>query len=224
MIDIRSIIERDIFRKLVDVIVLEGYGVDPNDPSFQIVGTTGIDNKRAAMDIITANKGFCIEVFGVGTSQNRGVKKTPRISIDSVSFQEGNVAQPPHYYSMSNKGSFDLIVDGTISMELNINIVMEASNAEQDRVTQALVWQALPPRTSLTIDSMFSHLYKGDYFIMFQSSQVWNNTLEGINGKVHSYKVPDLYVSPTTTVITGIPPINEITIELPPLDNLVITP
>lgn len=215
MIDVRQIIERSIYRLLVDQVVLEGFGVDPQTYTNDALGTT---QKTSDMAAITATKGFCVEIFGVGTSQNRDIKKTPRISIDSKSYSLGVIGNETTSYVPISAGMFNLESQAQNSMDLQVDIVMESSNVEQDRVIQALVAQALPGRKFLKIYNSVD-----TFLCMFITSHTWNNTIEGIIGKVHTYEIPDLWISESTVLTYNIPSINQIDLDIEPENGIIIT-
>jgi hypothetical protein len=121
-------LERSVYWALRAKLIEKGYL--PNSESF----TGNPNGYTAAVNAIIALKGFSIELFGVGANLERGIKESPRITIDSRAFSKGEIGftQAPYFEATGNTTNKKKAPATT--MNLVIEVTLTSRNSTQDRV------------------------------------------------------------------------------------------
>src|SRR5690606_29607498 len=84
-------------------------------------------------------KGFCIEVFGHGSSHDRDLREIPRIVITAGGFSAGSVGNDLIGFTESNgRGGYNKYVGPVRSSNWSFNVELVANKTMQDVVLEAI--------------------------------------------------------------------------------------
>jgi hypothetical protein len=206
--NIQERVERSIFEKIRLLLVTEGYLPDiTNYPE----NNTGQQQWKTDLQAIDGIKGFAAEVFGHGNAESKGQKRTPRIAIIPRRILPGDIGTPIEGYFEPDPLDPKKTIKRTTPPEsaiLDIDIHLVSSTAKQDRVLHAILNQAIGSRGHIP----FYDSPKELFFIKQYNYYDIPDTQEGIEEKVYSYEVRDLYLT-EGTIQRNIPTIKEITVE-----------
>jgi len=192
----------------------------------------GVAKYAQDLTAIFNSKGFAVEIFGVGSSQKRYLKKVPRVVIEQGNNLPGALggAQGLSYSpGINNTFTSKMTPPQTKSIYFSVRLVWKT--IQQLRVMEAAMGLSLPVRGYINdhIDPTIK------YFITQNSFSSIPDTVEGLGEFIYGYQVHDLYETEEVVIRTGISTITEITVEphadLPtendinpdPTDNFVIT-
>lgn len=204
---IQKRIERSLYEAIRLILVELGYLPDillyTND-------ALGQANWAAALSTVKVDKGFAIELFGVGSSEKKYEKQVPRIVIQHRRFTKGTIGNSPHEYVRQLDGSYELIKNPTIRSVGFYDVHIVANSAEQERIQHAVVNAALGAMGYILF---WDFANDNDRFMIEEVGQADNYDYpEGIMSKVYSYLVPDLQLA-SSKVVSVASSIEEITIE-----------
>jgi hypothetical protein len=210
LIQVQESIERTIYEKIRLELVSTGYLPDITDNLAYPNNSVGKFEFEKAMGVIQATKGFCIELFGVGSIKSRGLKKVPRIVIKKGRLLPGGIGSPPglNYIPNPANENFDGVLLPQRSTDYYIDICLISNEETQDRVMNNVIGNTLTTRTYLAlIDNPTQR-----FFI----EQIGYNEMadidEGIMERVYQYQIPDLYLTQATVQATA-SVIKDITLE-----------
>lgn len=206
--DVLEVIDRSIFKAIDDKLVLEGYSVDRS-----ITGILEDENAwRAQEQLIIADKGFVVELFGLSNNHEKLEKKFPRIVYIPQRLMPGDIGNSPAYrYQFDTSGGvYDRLIDPNQTSEYQFKIGLHAVDAKQFRILHAIVASSIPHRqyvplyddnTQQVLILQYSYQDDPDYR---------KGTLDGY----YMYKVVDLFEHSADTIDT-VPPITEIDLQIP---------
>lgn len=204
-------IERSIYEVIRLLLVGQGYLPDVTDTGTYPNTPTGQAAFQGALAAIRNAKDFATEVLGHGSSLKKGAKAVPRIAIIPRRLMPGdigpniNLATGPDPNDPDNVLSFKQSFD---SGNLHIDISLVSGSAEQDRFLHAIIQQCIGQRNFLPVYDSDSD----ETFFMRQFNYYdVPDSPEGIEEKIYSYEIPDLYLSEPTT--QNVVPISQITVE-----------
>jgi len=168
--------------------------------------------------IKNSSKDFAVEIFGVGSSQSKHLKKVPRIVIVQNRVLPGDIGGDPGraYIPIGPDplapDSFDAIVlpPQTVSFQYDIHIV--TNQARQSRLCHELVALGLPKRGYFDAFKP-SQPELGKFFCYNYSYRDIPNPSKGIDERIYLYEVRDIFETDAKTVENNISPIKEITVE-----------
>lgn len=211
--NIQERVERSIFEAIRLQLVSKGWCADIANIAYH-----GPDDKinqanwDLALSTIRANRGFAIEIFGHSSSQSKGTRKTPRITIITRRVMPGDIGQPVDGGFFSNPTNPLEVIKVQVpfqSSDIGIDINLTWSTSAQDRVLHQII--------NVVIGSMaFLPMYDDPtslFFIKQYTYQDIPDTIEGETEKIYSYEIPDLYLSDGITKRT-VAPIKEIDVEI----------
>jgi hypothetical protein len=222
--NLQELLERSIFHAIRELTVAEGYtpdianyNIEDNDIN---ISQSESDLFEAAKVVIFNDKGFTIDIFGAGSNQTKGLKKAPRIVIDTKSFQPGTLGGDtiPVYELID--GTYVKSSEQSLASDFFYNIYAVAEDIKQLRILTAIISQALPRRGYIKtyIDSTIQPY--GNILVRFLSSSNSDDLPEGILECIYSYESPDIFESLPQTIETqvggnvfNIKPINDIQLQ-----------
>lgn len=192
--NIQERIERSIYEAIRLVMVEEGYIPDiANTILFPEDDETGQANWNAALQTIVGIKGFAIELFGHGSSQAKGTKKVPRIVVSVKRIFPGEIGAPVTGFIINNPISPSNFIKLTTTLEtvnLQFDLHLVSNTAKQDRLLNAIIAKALGQKRNLT----FYDVPTDRFFLKQYNYYELPDPMEGIEEKVYSYEVQDLFL------------------------------
>lgn len=216
--NIQQRVERSIFENLRKTIVVQGYIPDITDtvryPSVNGLFTIEAQkNWDIDLKTITVTKGWALEIFGVSSAFQKGLKRTPRVVIVPKRIMPGDVGfQPGFGYGdfgdPNNPGDFNKYPLPDTSANMHFDIHLISSSQEQSRFLNMLISTVLGIRKYLTFEDNANERFFIKHYNYYDVSD--NN--DGEEENVYSYEVQDLYLFPDSTPVR-IKPIKQVTIE-----------
>lgn len=202
-------VEKSIYEAIRLALVANGYLPDITSVSYPNT-QAGETQWTTDLQAIVNAKQFAIEVFGHGSSNAKEIKRTPRIAIIPRRIMPGDIG-------MDIRGGFSpnpLDPDSTVKIKptlqaanfhIDINIV--SGTSAQDRVLHAILAKALSIWSFIPMYDDPQNLFFIRQFNFYDIP----DTKNGIEEKVYSYEVPDLYLYEGD--ISNVALIKEITIN-----------
>lgn len=201
--NIQTIIERSIFERIRIELVDKGYLPDvtqyTNDAS-------GVASYEADLDNIVATKGFAIEVYNESSSFEKGLKKVPRIVINSGNFLPGDIGgDPSRFYELGEDNRYLAKVTPPQTADFFFSIHLVSENVIQERVLNALLALSVPRRKYIPWynDNRRFFVRNLNYFDLDDNDN-------GLIEKVFAYEVPDCWDMEDEVVATDIAKISHI--------------
>lgn len=212
--NIQEKIEKSLYESIRLILVqweylpdIAQFGLSPWLPNSDHIATQAQWDE--AISTIRNTFGFAIEVFGHGSSQAKGLKKVPRIVISPKRLVPGDIGTLVGNTIVNHptNGGFVYSSIPQQSMHFQIDIHLVANTAQQDRVLHSVIAAAFGPMKYLRL-----YDNSGNFFIRQYAYYDLPNQAEGIEEKVYSYEVTDIYI---TEIIgeTEIAPIVRIDVE-----------
>ena len=177
--------------------------------------STGKNEYNTAIQNIISVKGFCIELFNVSNSQNKGLKKVPRIVILSNQSLPGSLGGSPDKFYTPNNGDIlnpDYFITSNMPSEttdFSYDICLISNSAKQSRILHSIVALAMPKRGYIP----FYNDPSKKFFINQFSYRSIPDTIEGIDEDIYMYQVNDIFETEDTIISTSIKPIDEIKVN-----------
>lgn len=174
--------------------------------------SAGLASYESDLSDIVDDKGFAIEVFGVGSSQSKKEKAIPRIVIVANRVLPGSLGGGPvQVYGDDplNAGKLkkDFLQPQTSDLQYDIHII--SNTARQDRLMHSIVALALPKRGYVRFYDEFSV----NFFVRQYSYRDIPNTRKGIDERVYLYEVLDIFETEQITIQDNISKIQQIKVE-----------
>jgi len=223
LLDTLEMVERSIFHALREKLVEYGYLPDITQFTNDATGNAAY---QAEIQSIKAdpNKKFCIELFGVGSSQSKFLLKVPRMVIVSFGMQPGNIGVRTEgveeFTTSDNLTRVRTTVIQSPAMDYNFEVHVICNTAKQSRVCQAILKVALP-----ALGYIKQYEQPTRYLNIYNTgSRTIPLLTEGLIESVFSYTMKDLYEVDRSVVETNLAPINQIDVDInasenPPNDN-----
>lgn len=212
---IQEIIERSLFERIRQEVVDKGYLPDISDTATYPDTTVGWDLWEANIRAIAINMGFAIEVFSVGSSESKGVKKVPRIVIDTGNFLPGALGGDPRRFFEDQGEYYTALVTPPQTVDFYINFHLISETVAQARILNAILALAIPRRSYIP----WYNNNEQTFFARFLNYYNTSNVGEGLIEHVYAYEVPDAWDREDTEVDSAlyedstIPKISQITLN-----------
>lgn len=205
--NVQERIERSILEAIRLTLVAHGYL--PDITTFANTAIGEASRKAALADI----QGGGIEVFGHGSSLSKGIEAVPRIVLITRRIMPGDIGK-----SVQNTYRVDpLDPDNVVQFEppyessnLHIDIEVVSNKAAHDRILHAILAESIGGTMG------FIKVYDSNnerFFIRQFNFYDLPDTENGIEKKVYSYDIPDIYLT-ETMVSANVPLIQELTTQL----------
>lgn len=195
----QELIERSIYHNLRYTTVAAGYipditNYDIENPDINVAIA---ENTRFETDLkaIVTDKGFAIELFSNGPSQQRGELKVPRIVLETESFLPGEIGlDTTKNYSKNQDGTFTAYDNTwlTQTSDFYFQLRLLSNSAKQQRILNGIMLQTLPRKGYMRWVGDTELRTTGNLFINFVSHAEFNHTEEGIIEKVYRYEIKDV--------------------------------
>lgn len=208
--NVQERVERSIFLAINKVLVDEGY--IPDVANYQPESDANQLAYDAAVDAIVAAKTFAAEAFGHSVSLAKGNQRVPRIVITPRRIMPGDIGtwiNPLYSRDPLNPDAIVKTKPPYKSTNLHIDISTVSGTAAQDRVLNAVLAKALG--NGMGYVKVFDSDTETFFIRQFNHYDLPDNE-KGIEKRVYSYEVPDLYLT-DGEITSNVPFIKEITVE-----------
>lgn len=185
MINSQEIIERSVYRALLDVAVKLGYSVDPN-----LYQPPNKDNEARFLKDCNKLKKL-VTIYGTGNSEAKGSKITPRIVVNARGFYPGAIGMPKELIEAEAGIGFMAYESPYETIDQQIDVHLVAGNQEDLRLLHQLMFWSLPQRGYIKPYNEEKPLFSGNIFIENVNFYDSPNNQMGILEKVYQYVVKD---------------------------------
>lgn len=219
-------VERTLFESLRQVIVAQGYIPDiTNSTRYPMVNgnftQVAQTNWETDLKTITTTLGWSLEIFGVSSVLEKGLKRTPRVVIVPKRIFPGDIGFAPgfgyeNYGDINNPTDFNKFPVPDTSADMHFDIHLVSSSAEQNRFLNMLITTVFGLRKYLTFQDNSAERFFLKQFGYYEVS----DTKEGEEENVYSYEIKDLYLFPDAPKVR-IAAIKQITIDI--LDTVLMS-
>lgn len=207
-------VERSLEKAIYEVLLANGY--IPNKTTYA-ANPAGYKTAQAA--IVTA-KGFCVEIFGHTSLEERGNLQVPRITITNLGYLPGSVGQDfGDQFEANVDGSFKKFNQGNPLSTGRFSIELWSNKANQDRLLEAVRQVALP---TLTYINKWDNANQ-QYLVTYGFTASVPELTHGLIHKIYTYNVLDLVETNPNLVNPAIAKIVEIKVNDDTDDQNIIT-
>lgn len=219
--NLQELLERSIFHSIREITVAEGYLPDIKDYDIENTNLTEATLAKEQFELakvnIVNNMGFVVDIFSSGNNQAKGIKKVPRIVIDTVSYLPGIMGGDTTPVYTNINGVYVKTKNASVTSDLTFNVYVVSNTIKQARILNAIISRALPRRGYIKTYLNSTIEFSGNIFIKFMMHGDSNDLAEGIIESYFNYEAPDIFENlPETipTIVNGQPfnivPISEI--------------
>jgi len=207
--DIQELIERSLFHAVRQEVVDKGYLPDVSDDVTYTDDQAGWDQWEADITTIVAGLGFAIEVFNAGSNEAKGIKKVPRIVIETGNFLPGALGGDPRRFFVDGGSDYQAKVTPPQTTDFYLNFCLVSNTAAQARILNAILALAIPRRGYIPWWTDGTKTFFARYLNYYNRT----DTDEGIIEHVYAYEIPDAWDHEDIEVIASVAKINEITLN-----------
>lgn len=208
--NIQEIIERSLFEAIRQEVVDKGYLPDIADTGTYPDTDQGWVQWETDVIAIVTSKGFAIEIFNGASNEARGVKKVPRIVIDSGNFLPGALGGDPRRYFSDEITHYKSLVTPPQTVDYYVNFHLISNSIAQARILNAILALAVPRRGYLPWYNDGTKSLFARYLNYYDQS----NIDEGIIEHVYAYEIPDAWDTEDIEIDAFIAKIAEITLNV----------
>lgn len=206
--NVQEVIERSIFEPIRGLLVEQNLLLDIE------LYNEDLDKDLYAADMKALKDnnphGFVCDLISTSGYYFKGIKKLPRIVIDSQMFLPGELGMSTDKSYVLNGNTFDALRNPSISSDYFYNIHVETESIKQQRLLHALVSAALPNRGYIKPYTESTLLSDLNFFNERLGSVDHPDTNENIKEKIYRYCIKDVWESVAQVVATNIPKITDI--------------
>jgi len=212
-----EVVERSVYNAIMDVCVELGYCPDVRNSSLFPDTSQGWQAYITYQQSTINMKGFCVEVFGSSNPDDKGIKKLPRIVIDTITMDRGDFgldASP--VYEKQVDGTYNKLRFPTTSSNATFNIYAVAKDIKQMRVLLSILAIALQNFTYI------KRYPTTDQKLLVKTVSSSNNPeyAQGILEHIIRYEIPDVFETAIQVIETGIPEVVALTMDTQYVENL----
>jgi len=190
--NVQERVERSLYEVIRQSLVSEGYLPDITDPTYSD-DPTGQAAWDAAMKVIQGTKGFAAEIYGHSSSLEKGNQRLPRIAIIPRRIMPGEIgpsiaggfAPDP-----TNPDQLRKLKPPIQSSNFHVDINIVSGSAPQDRLLHSILAKALGTWSFIPMYDDPNDLFFIRQFNFYDLPDDRN----GIEEKVYSFEIPDLYL------------------------------
>lgn len=198
--NIQELLERSIYHNLRYTTVAAGYlpdistyDIENPDINIAIAENTRFEDD---MKMVASDKGFAVELFSNGPSQQRGELQVPRIVLETESFLPGELGlDTTKNYSKNEDGTFTAYDNTwlTQTSDFYFQLRLLSNSTKQQRVLNGIMLHTLPRRGYMKWVGETELRTTGNLFVNFVSHAEFNHTEEGIVEKIYRYEIKDVH-------------------------------
>lgn len=190
MVDSQEIVERSIYKALLQVTVNAGFTVDPALYLPTSPANTTLYQAAKQAIINDPNKKRFVTINGSGNNQAKGAKEPPSITVDLQGFFPGDMGLNRQHIE---KGDTQFVVSESpyelIDQIVNIHLV--ANNIVDLRLITVLLNSAIPSRGYLKPYTFVNKPFDGNIFIELTNFFSVPDQANGIMEKVYQFTIKD---------------------------------
>jgi len=202
----QEIIERSIFEVIRKELVDKGYLPDITLYDDTEIGHTAYNEAISAIVVI---KGFAIELFNEGSNLAKGVKKVPRIVINTGNFLPGALGGDPRKYFTNQGLTYKSSVTPPQTVDFFINFHLVSNKVEQERILNSLVALSVQRRGYIPFYNDINQTFFCRYLNFFNIDDME----EGLIEKVYAYEITDCWDTEDRVIDVAIAKMTEITLH-----------
>ena len=208
--NIQEIIERSLFERIRLELVDKLYLPDVSDIITYPDNQTGWDQwKTDVKAIADGDKGFAIELFSCGNNEAKGIKKVPRIVIESGNFLPGSLGGDPQRYFSEQTLTYKGLVTPSQTVDFYINFHLVSKSIAQIRILNSILALAVSRRGYIP---WYSDADKS-FFARYINYYDQGDESMGVTEHVYAYEVPDAWDREDIEVYATIAKMSEITLN-----------
>lgn len=208
--DVQEIIERSLFEiirlELIDKLYLPDVADDGIYPDTQVGWDQWETDIKAIVD---GAKGFAIELFSVGNNEAKGIKKVPRIIIESGNFLPGTLGGDPQRFFKDQGDDYKALVTPPQTVDFYINFHLVSKDIVQARVLNAILALTVPRRGYIPWYNDGTKSFFARYLNYYDQG----DESIGVTEHVYAYEIPDVWDREDIEVYANIAKVNEITLN-----------
>ena len=202
----QELIERSLFEVIRKELVDKGY---IPDITLFADDETGYDLYQAAVQTIVQNKGYSIELYNEGSNAAKGIKKTPRIVINTGNFLPGALGGDPQRIFQDQGLYYQALITPPQTVDFFINIHLVSADVEQERILNSLLSLAIQRRSYIPFYSDPNETFFCRYLNFFQMDDM----NQGIMEKVYAYVTEDCYDTEDRVIMDNIAKLTQISLH-----------
>jgi len=206
---IQEIIERSLFYAIIDEIVDKEYFPDIRDDTTYPDTPQGKIDFDTAVQAVIVSMGYAIEIFSGASNESRGLKKVPRIVIDSGNFLPGALGGDPRRFFEDQGDDYKALVTPSQTVDFYVNFHLISGSIKQSRILNAIIALAVPRRGYIPWYNDETKTFFAHYLNYYDQS----NEDEGIIEHVYAYEIPDAWDREDGEVYATIAKMTEITLN-----------
>lgn len=208
--NVQEIIERSLFEMIRLELVAKLYLPDVSDTGTYPDNQTGWDQWEADIKtIVDGAKGFAIELFSVGNNEAKGIKKVPRIVIESGNFLPGSLGGDPQRYFEDQGDDYKALVTPPQTVDFYINFHLVSKDIVQGRVLNAILALTIPRRGYIPWYNDGTKSFFARYLNYYDQG----DESIGVTEHVYAYEIPDVWDREDIEVYAEIAKVSEITLN-----------
>lgn len=220
--NIQAILERSMFHAIRRTLVSYGYLPDIN--LFTLNTEAGALAWEAALASIKTTKGFAIEVFGHSSTQEKDLKRHPRIVILPNLTMPGALGGI-HDMIYEPNGP-DVVLSGyskskmpSQTADFLYDVVGVYQSAEEGRVVNSMIALSMPRRGFVDVVDPTTGIIAVPaqrFHVELINNKYFDNLEQGTSEVQYMYKLPDIFEIENILVDPNIAAMVEITVEAHP--------
>lgn len=188
MISSQEIIERSIYSALLKTLVSLNYSLDPLD--YYPVDEDNKNKFKSDKEAIKKEKGFFIDLFGVGNNQSRGMKECPRITLEAKGFMPGDMGLPKQIMEKVDDSYFvSEFPFEAIDQYIDIHLV--ANNQNEMRLLHTILFSSIPQRGYIKPYHLEEIPFDGNIYLEVSNFYDMPDNDKGIMEKVYEFEIKD---------------------------------
>jgi len=199
-------IERSLFEVIRKELVDKGYL-----PNILIYPDTeqGYADYNIAISNIVALKGFAIELFNEGSNLAKGIKKVPRIVINTGNFLPGALGGDPQRFYLDQGQNYQSLVTPPQTVDFFVNAHLISGTVEQERILNSLIALAIQRRGYVPFYDGTNNTFFCRYLNFFHIDDQDTGLME----KVYAYQVSDCWDTEDRVIERNIAKITKINLH-----------
>lgn len=198
------------FKALLDICVEHGYTPDITDDVLYPDTEDGYQKLQQDKEAIIQAKGFCVEIFGDETTDDKGYETYPRLVINSRGFLSGSIGSTPDYVFVKAGDKFYKTLNPPETSDYYLNIHAISGNVEQKILLNSIIATALPKRGYIKLPDEPNR----NIFIRNINQSTPPEPERGIMERVYSYEITDLWESEPLRQPDPVTPINDVNLQI----------
>jgi len=208
------------YKAILDVLVELGITPDITDTTNYPDTEAGYNNLLNMIQQIKTNRGYCVGLFGVGNTDDKGYEKYPRIVVASRAFLAGDVGNNPEPVYIkdqaTNRYKTETLPPRTSDYYINIHAI--SGDASQKNLLNGVIATAIPKRGYLDLPDVPGR----KIFVHEINTTTPEDPERGIMERIYSFEIKDLWESIPKQGPENLSPITEIDVTVNNLDTITI--